>query len=509
MAEEKKPVEENIVPPLNPADPIVIFDPFKLNSNIVTMYEPSEEDPKSSSNKDNNLLKQDAVRVPLIKLNNTNLTHHKIKSFNLAIKGFLPTIKLEIKDSDKLIQGTDTPGMNNCITVIMIAPVNGANKKISIDFYITKCTFENNIATYYGEYKCIDLNRELITQLGDKQLTTYECFLEVAKLCNLGFASSYGCHDVNDARWRQIYKQTYKDFVINQLSFGGLNEDSVFDAWIDQFGYLTIVNLSKIFNDNTITYKNLVTRVTGGETTTASITELPNNEVKLVNRVITNDKTSGIHNLRFDRYETIVNNEEQINKGTLRTLYYMDDACNKNKINFVQVQVIENSVDGINNTSDYEFTTSEFIGVEMHEDNPILVQKVICESFKQKHFSKLLYVELPKPNYNLQRGMLLNVILKEYEPGNKRIIIDNYKNAFEKQPSDDLEKKDVGAVDAANSDVINDYVGVDNPSLSGLYYIHMIGFKWNQGYTDIKQYLYLSPKGIMNNIFNKTTKPQV
>ena len=114
---------------------------------------------------------------------------------------------------------------------------------------------------------------------------------------------------------RKLNLQQYKDFIINQLSFGGLNEDSVFDAWIDQFGYLTIVNLSKIFNDNTITYKNLVTRVTGGETTTASSTELPDNEVKLVNRVITNDKTSGIHNLRFDRYETIVNNEEQIKEA--------------------------------------------------------------------------------------------------------------------------------------------------------------------------------------------------
>ena len=37
MAEEKKPVEKNIVPPLNPADPIVIFDPFKLNSNILLL----------------------------------------------------------------------------------------------------------------------------------------------------------------------------------------------------------------------------------------------------------------------------------------------------------------------------------------------------------------------------------------------------------------------------------------------------------------------------------------
>ena len=115
--------------------------------------------------------------------------------------------------------------MNNCITVIMIAPVNGANKKISLDFYITKCTFENNIATYYGEYKCIDLNRELITQLGDKQLTTYECFLEVAKLCNLGFASSYGCHDFNDAIWRQIYRQTYKDFI-NKIN---LNKSLLFE----------------------------------------------------------------------------------------------------------------------------------------------------------------------------------------------------------------------------------------------------------------------------------------
>ena len=72
----------------------------------------------------------------------------------LYIKDFLPTIELIIDDLDKNIQGTDIPGMNNVITVIMISPIDGVNKKVTLDFYITKCTFnDDNTITYLGELK--------------------------------------------------------------------------------------------------------------------------------------------------------------------------------------------------------------------------------------------------------------------------------------------------------------------------------------------------------------------
>ena len=32
-------------------------------------------------------------------------------------------------------------GMNNIITVVMTAPIERANKKISLDFYIIECIF--------------------------------------------------------------------------------------------------------------------------------------------------------------------------------------------------------------------------------------------------------------------------------------------------------------------------------------------------------------------------------
>lgn len=512
MSENKQQVK--FEEPYNPADPIVLFDPMLHKTNIVTTYQPSNDPeystPEKPNNQDNDMLKQDGVRYPLIRLNNINLKKDKIQLFKLDISGFLPTIYLEVIDDDQLIQNTDTPGMNNNITVVMIAPVNGANKKISIDFYITKCEFVKNVGRYHGEYKLMALKREILGQVGTKELTTYEYLNEIAKECGLGFASSYGCHDVNDARWRQLYRQTYVNFIKDQITFGGLDENSVFDAWIDQFGYLTLVNLAKIFNDDTITEKNLVTKMIGGETMTAD--NLKENKVKMESRMITNSKTSGISNLLFEKYKTVLNNEKQLSQGTLRTLQYMSRPGDTNKINTLQVQVIENSIDGVEGILEYEYNTIEFIGVEM-SDTPILTQKIVVEAFYQKYFNKFLYVELTKPNYNLQRGMLLTVALEEYEPGNKRVIIDNSQNAItttaDSRNDVEQKEKDENTVRQESNAVLNDAVSITNPALSGIYYIHSIGFKWKPDMMDIQQYMYLAKKGITNNIYNKYAKAKV
>ena len=49
---------------------------------------------------------------------------------------------MKINDIDSNIQASDIPKMNNVITVILTAPIDGAAKKISLDFYITNCNFK-------------------------------------------------------------------------------------------------------------------------------------------------------------------------------------------------------------------------------------------------------------------------------------------------------------------------------------------------------------------------------
>lgn len=513
----------NLKEPYNPTDPIVVFDPEFEKSNIVIRWNPQRgEDPNSEIDK--NQTRVDAIRWPLIKLNTRVIDKTQIKEFKLEVKGFLPTIELEIFDNDKIIQGTDVPGMNNVITVVITAPVNGANKKISCDFYIDSCEFTNGIVTYKGELKLLDLKKSKFAQIGNTALTTYEFLEQIAKDCKLGFAATDKCKGINDARWRQIYSQNYKEYIEDQIEFGGVDEYSVFDAWVDQFGYLVMVNLPYVFRED-VDPLQLTTYVVSGETNDTKSSELPDNTVQIVNRMITNGGDgAGSGNLYFNNYESIVDNEQNEKEGTLKTLWYLINPCETNIIASKQIQVIENSIDGIHGSNDYEFETSEFIGVEM-SDTPILVQKEISKSYRRKTFAKQLYVEMEKPNYSLQRGQLIQVITQEFEPVTKKMIIDNYSNS-EAIEETTMEKNDEDVSGNSSKSVVNNGSPVVNPSLSGLYYINAVGFKFSgssMGVTDKKgnkrkyisdeenilQYMYLVRKDLQNNIINKYTPPKI
>ena len=210
--------------PKNLTDPIVVFDPEFEVSNIILPFD-GYLDGDKPANVNENYLNNEAIRTPLIKLNNKVIFGDRIFSMKLYIKDFLPTIELIIDDLDKNIQGTDIPGMNNVITVIMISPIDGVNKKVTLDFYITKCTFnDDNTITYLGELKINGLKQTKYTQVGDKELNTYEFLETIAKELKLGFAASDKCKDIDDKRWRQIYSKTYKDYILQELSYAGINE---------------------------------------------------------------------------------------------------------------------------------------------------------------------------------------------------------------------------------------------------------------------------------------------
>ena len=75
-------------------------------------------------------------------------------------------------------------------------------------------------------------------QIGEGKLNTYDTLLEIAKENKLGFAATKGCKDVKDERYRLVQTKTYVDYVKEIIGYGGLDEESIFDAWIDLFGYI-------------------------------------------------------------------------------------------------------------------------------------------------------------------------------------------------------------------------------------------------------------------------------
>jgi hypothetical protein len=250
MAEESK--KELLKEPYNPTDPIVVFDPEYSNGTVVKIFDDVNSKGNFSPQGAVSAVKDDAINIPVVKMNNTILKDNQIDFVKIFYEGFLPKIKLSVKDDDSLVRTMDMPGMDNEIQVVITSEINGYYKKINLQFYIVNINIYDEFISYDGVFKFPPLNVDVLKQIGKGKgkLNTYDMLSEIAKEVKLGFAASPKCQDVKDERYRLCQSQKYKDFIEEQLTYAGLDEDSIFDCWIDLFGYLVMVNVPYIMNEN-------------------------------------------------------------------------------------------------------------------------------------------------------------------------------------------------------------------------------------------------------------------
>ena len=502
---------DDFITPLNPTDPIVVFDPeFKFSTIVVPLLDYVEGNPSINNSNNVNITNIEGIFEPLLKLNNKLILGNQIYSLEIILDDFLPKIEVTIDDYNKNIQASDVPGMNNVITVVLIAPVDGANKKISMDFYITDCIFnEDNTILYKGEYKCNGLKQVKYSQIGDKALSTYEYLYEIAKELKLGFACTDKCKDVNDKKYRQLYSKTYADYIKNELKYAGVDENSIFDAWIDNFGYLVLVNVAYVFSEK-VNVKQLSTKVILGNTTTNVDGIVPEQRVVEVYRVITNsDENIDMTNLYISEYHSVVNNKNILNKGTKNRYYYLSSPCDQNILVLENIKIKENSVDGIVGEDEYVYENIEFIGTNQSDEEGRcqLFQKEIVENYYNALYAKSLVVTLDIANYSLQRGMLVYVLINEYRYENKQLVEMNIENSFATTEDDNIEKPELS--DNIREELIDENNGIMNPSLSGLYYIKEVKFVYTGGMSKVSQILTLIKKELQNNLNNKYTTIKV
>ena len=159
----------------------------------------------------------------------------------------------------------------------------------------------------------------------------------------------------------------------------------------------------------------------------------------------------------------------------------MTSPCEENTLEFEELQIIENSNEGVNFSKEYEFSKTEFLGIEFSE-TPILFKKKVNQRYFEKLRAKRLKIELEQYNLGLERGTLINVIFKEY---NSAVIktIDN------------------------NNDIEESIDGKVNLYMSGMYYIDSMEFEYVTEEHKIKQYLYLIKKSADNKPLNKLEVP--
>ena len=537
--EQTQNTEFKLEEPINFTDPYVLHDVQQDKPVIVKLYQPNDIKTDNEEDIGNNnqvsSIKSEGLLYPVVQINTQVISSEQIIAMVLNYNDFLPTIKITILDQNELIQRTDIPGYNNTLRVAIIPEVQNVYKSISLDFKITSVETDGEYITYSGQYKVLEFNKKRIKEViypgcsnkkeqtdengnvkqtvkcnpnENKQPNTWELLHTIANECKLGFSSTDHCQDVLDTLPRLIYNKNYESFIYEQMLFSGLDENSIFDAWVDLYGYLVMVNVAWVLNNETVTGNNLGIYAFTGIHGTDDNHE-PEQEAELVPRTLTNHtKIAPINNLSFQNFNVVVDNSELI-FGTSTSMYnfeLLDVGGGNNAISQYDVEIIRDSVDD-KRVEDYAVQNQERLVIECN-NLPINKQKLIRKKFFAKHRQRILEIELNKLNLGLQRGTLINVMIFEDNPRNKQFLLSQTSNVFAKEPKEEIKDEDLipdNLDESNNNEVLSEGDEIMNMGLSGMYYIDSMRFEYTSEQNEIKQYLNLIKKSNLNNLANLTT----
>jgi hypothetical protein len=537
---DQDPKDVNLVDPVNYTDPIVWHDPVDFGGSIAVSWEP-KDGPMSNDGfgayEKMDRTKTDGVWYPLVKVNTTNIKTTNLHTLTLDYSGMLPKVSVTIYDPEGTLKENEVPGMNNLVDVILVPAADGAYRKVSLRFYSEAAVVETPYTTYSGEVLVKPFNqkdrngditfngRPIYTQNGctaasnghacsqppNAKPNFWELSHVVANTCGLGFASTQHVKDVDDRLPRQICYQSFKDYMAEQVRFSGLDEDSIFDIYVDLYGYLTIINLAWLMTEE-VTIKHLGIHAEQGMRTTDAPGQMPEVTYSgMVNRTIHNSNITGAKsNMEFDEYDFITDYWAVKHDGTLRTHYRFTpegSGDGNNSMKPHQQQIIENSSDGLA-VKDYEVCAKPDVKVCMCADwYDTGEQEEIRRAYFDKLRARILKVHMCETNLGLQRGTLVNVQVMSSNVNTKQAVMTKTGNVDGRNDSVKPDKMDLDFDKKAA--LTNDGMQMPHPAYSGLYYIDAMEFRYSDRNTRTDQWLYLIKKGPLTNMSNRSTPPRM
>jgi len=545
--EEKTDNEESsdydLQEPFNTTDPWVYHDPSISRSPVARIIEQQNavlmNEKGLGTFEDSNTENVDAIEYPVIKVNNTELDEHMIQFMKISYNEFYPKLFLRVIDLENRISFSDVPGPNNVITVVMMPSNQGVYKSISIDFYVESASFnkQESIIEYSAVYKFLPFEQKFTGQVkypgcsnvkgkitgsdneGTGQVNCnpspqirpnfWEMCHEICLYTNLGLASTDQVKEIPDRLPRTIVNLNFREYILSQLNMSGVDEDSIFDCWIDLYRYLVIVNVSWVFNYD-ITFRNLTIKSNVGLNGTDEDT--PKTRTKLVHRTLTNfPHTSEPSDLEFDTddFREIVNTD-QSHKGFSQQCNTLDirGVSGMNSVSPQDVEIIENSIDG-QARDEYntfvENSCSSRVDVEYNTN----VQADIRKDFFLRHRARTYSLRLKRPCFGLYRGTLVNISYFTTSSTEKQAVLQSSGNMTGSQEvkPEHLDTGD-GLMDEHEL-IQNQGVALPVMTKSGLYYIDGMTFEYNNEERQIIQTLYLIKRGNLTNMQNKHTLPKI
>lgn len=558
--------DDSLIPPLNYTDPKVKHDPNLFIPPIVMPYIPNKAKDINDKGEIGTFEQFDYTKVtgilhPVIEVGNRVLSKEHIITFKLSYRSFAPSLSLTIRDIDGFGKRADLFGMNSEIKVVILPPLDNTYRPIRLLFQITSADFYEGEIRIRAEYKLPSIKTSVIQDItfpeckkckhpASNKTSTWEMLHTIALRTGLGFASTKMCEEIHDRNPRFLSGENYLDFMQKEIPKGGLDENSLFDAWIDLYNYIVMVNVPYVFTSD-ITYRHLSIRaITGLHSTVANVNTKQIEHLQTVHRVLTNHNlTSQPSNLEISDIDVEISNNA-VEIGNLsheisytprgvggdwqypenpktpddedkvydtRKLEQQDKKKSgpvkkgNNTIETQDILTAQNSFDG-SHLKDY--TQSRYTNIRiLRDDTNTKLQQALRAAFFRKHRQRVYRVRLSKMNLDIQRGTIVELRWYESDPVAKQQAAHSIGNVTGEQS---IEKNPVGW-DSNFSDrraVLDAGHMVLNLGNSGQFYVDGMEFEYNNfqandNNQEIIQHLFLIKRGITDNLANKYTSPRI
>jgi len=355
-----------------------------------------------------NEIKSTLGYLPFVSYNGTQIEPRYIISFSMIIQELLPMVNITFEDQYGLMSDRGIPLDDSKITVFLNSR-SPALKSIFMRFKIKSCSNSGN--TYILSGIC-DINKMFLSTFESySNMTSFECLQEFAKRAGLGFNSNVtGSNDkmtwINPAI-------SGMEFVKDVISKSYRNDSSFIWCYIDPYYNLNYIDVEEALN---IDIKSDI----GIHTVGLNSIEDFKDDNKIINLMLTNDKSMSNSNHYFDSW-SLINNSTSISlkRGYLNRVNFYDI----NSLNFLIFDIDSITSEGDktiimkSNPQDETFFKEHVTNTYVGKLDTSNMHKNYCYSIIQNEqniedIQKIgIRIDMTSPNFNLYRFQKVRVVI--------------------------------------------------------------------------------------------------
>lgn len=435
-----------------------IFDPtLELPKIKVPIYSVSEKtDPDVTGKFQNNdQTKRDGILTPLFRFCDITILSPQVEYMRLSCSGRTPELNVRIRDAMSLIQIFSRPSRDNSFQMQMMAPFDGAYKKINLLFYMTDVSISGAVVTITARLNVPGLYDSYLYSFG--LLPSFDLFAQVAQHLKLGLCSNVDSTD--DDRYMYCHNTKLLQLLDQEVKMAGSKENpgsQVFDYWVDYWNYVNFVDIRKQYESKESADKVTMWVVPNKYTNTES--DVPDQKPVNMEGFVTNNPYMTMWPTYVGEYVPVTTSGAQTDLVFDRFMMAdLEAGCVAIKDDDVKNDVF----------SKYQY------GGEVFGDYDYLTQRAVADMYRYKMKTQQIQVTLSQPQLSFMRGHKINFYWYNMNEPTKRIQADQ----GGKVNSDTLDLSD--DMDTTNINGDSNYV-LDR-SVSGQYYIDCSDYIYEEG----------------------------